>query len=183
MDNRKIKAILFANGIVDLTSIKILGLKDKYLEVTKNGKLRKLRIPGTEYIELEDAKIDEPIGENFETKTQDEKIEAIIEDIKKSPIALKVETYVEDDEIFNDVKVDKNIDDFKVDLDDNFNLEDELKEIETPKIVEKPKVIKPKTVKKVVVKPKKKSAKKKVIKNTPVKKPKDGDDNGFINLA
>lgn len=134
--DRRIKAILVANNIYDLTDVEIIDYDDGVLEIIKNDKTHYISLAGEVFIDEIEEQIEEITEEKlepFETKSQDEKIESIIEETKKSPIQVEITTIIEevDDDLFNDEeKIDDDIDDFDVDLDDDFDFDDEVKEVE-----------------------------------------------------
>lgn len=50
--NRKVKSILFTNGIRDFSDITILGVKNNFLEILKNDELLKFNISGRDEEEI-----------------------------------------------------------------------------------------------------------------------------------
>jgi len=131
--DRRIKAILLANGIDDLASVQIVDYNDDVLEIVKNDKTQYISLEGRVHIEDIEEQFEEIKEDIFETKTSDEKMKIIIEEIENGPITVTVKTSIEevDDDLFNiEEKIDDDIDDFHIDLDDDFNFDDEVKEVE-----------------------------------------------------
>lgn len=95
--DRRIKAILIDNGITDLNSIKIIGIKENLLEILKDGKNIKLNI------------LKEPISKKIEVK--EEKIFDLNDDDN-------IFDELDDEDIFEE-----GIEDFHVNLDDDFKIE------------------------------------------------------------
>jgi len=141
--DRRIKAILVANNIYDLTSVEIVDYEDGVLEIVKNDKSHYISLDGEVFVDEIDDQIEEIIDEKiepFKTKSQDEKIDDVIKEIKDPPVKVTVTTIIKeiDDDLFNgDEKIDEDIDNFDVDLDDDFNFDDEVEKVEEKKHITK----------------------------------------------
>ena len=145
--DRRIKAILVANNINDLASVELVDYSDGILEIVKNNATQYISLEGRVYEEDIEEQLDEIKRDAFEIKTQDEKVETIIDETKKDGVKVTViieenifeEKKDEFDEMFeSEVKVEENIDDFNIDLDDNFNFDDvKFEKKEKPKRVKK----------------------------------------------
>jgi len=81
--DRRIKAILVANDITDLASVEIIDYEEGVLEIIKNNDTQYISLDGRVEIEDIDEQIDE-IKQPFETKTQDEKFDAVVDSAKDS---------------------------------------------------------------------------------------------------
>ncbi|MCF8298122.1 MAG: hypothetical protein K9J13_11295 [Saprospiraceae bacterium] len=141
--DRRIKAILVANNIYDLTSVEIIDYDDGVLEIVKNDKPHYISLNGEVFVDEIDDQIGEIIDENpesFKTKSQDEKIAEVIKEAKPSSFKVTVATISTeiDDDLFSiDEKIDENIDDFDIDLDDVFNFDNEVENAEEKQTIAK----------------------------------------------
>ncbi len=135
--DRRIRAILVANNIDELALVEIVDYNNGVLEIVKNDKTQYISLEGRVCEEGDEEQLDEIKTDVFEIKTQDKKIENIIKDSKNNGFKVEMRTIIEEvdddifsekkdeiDDIFNsEEKIDDNIDDFNVDLEDNFNLD------------------------------------------------------------
>lgn len=141
--DRRIKAILVANNIYDLTSVEIIDYVDGVLEIVKNDKPHYISLNGEVLVDEIDDQIGEIIDEtpeSFKTKSQDEKISEVIKEAKTSSSKVTVTTIsteIDDDLFSSDEKIDENIDDFDIDLDDGFNFDNEVENAEEKQTIEK----------------------------------------------
>ena len=83
--DRRLVAILFHNGINDVTKVeKYLGRKDDYLEVIIDGQLQKLKIPGILYPEDIPSENEKNIEYVEKSDSFANNLEDVVELIKKS---------------------------------------------------------------------------------------------------
>ena len=78
--DRRIVSILYFNDININKVQKFLGEKDNYYEVIVDGEIKKLKIPGKEYTNLN--QIDSQTTQNIEEQYIEELISEYVEDIK-----------------------------------------------------------------------------------------------------
>jgi len=129
--DRRIKAILVANNIYDLASVELVDYSDGILELVKNNKTQYISLDGRVYEEDIEDQLEEITENIFETKTQDEKVESVIEETKKDGAKVEINIFEEKkdeiDELFESKEKVESIDDFNINLDDDFSFDDEIK--------------------------------------------------------
>jgi hypothetical protein len=142
--DRRIVTILFQNGITDVTKVeKFLGEKDNFYEIIIGGELKKLRIPGHEYKEIQ---VKEEVKEIFtvfekEEEKEQEKIEQKYE--------ADLDTFID---IVEEPKKEKQVFEQKSFEEELLDAEEESKKLEqlfTKTVTKTIKVIKPKKPKKL----------------------------------
>ena len=162
--DRRILSILYANGISDVNKVQeFLGEKNNYYEVKINDEIKKLRIPGYYYNNVNEV------------------LENVTESVKNEPL-LSVETFsfeeeleksnIENEKLLEEIK---KVEEPKVEEPKVEEPKVEEPKVEEPK-VEEPKIQKPKVQKSKVEKPKVETQKKNIKKS-------NDDFNDFINLA
>jgi vacuolar-type H+-ATPase subunit I/STV1 len=117
--SKQIVTLLYLNGIRDFSKVEnYLGVKDGYYEITYDGELRKLKMPGVEYIEIPtkeyiDEKIEE-LDKNIENLEKNEfifpnSLDSAIDSVKNQHTTIKTTT----------IKITEEFDTFEVELQKN----------------------------------------------------------------
>lgn len=162
--DRRILSILYANGISDVNKVQeFLGEKNNYYEVKVNNEIKKLRIPGYTYNDVNNI------------------LENVIESVKNEPL-LSIETFSFEKEL---EKSDKENEKLLKEIKKAEKPKVEKSKVEEPKVeepkveeskIEESKVQKSKVQKTKVEKPKVETQKKNIKKS-------NNDFDDFINLA